>query len=63
MVEHAASFPPGYVVGVAGNTLAHSQELVAMVLKLAKEKGVNLDHVTFKPIATELLQEPRGGAH
>lgn len=62
IVARAKMLAAGTVAGVAGNDEAHSARLIALVRQLAAENGVDVSHVTFKPIATERLAGPAGGS-
>lgn len=68
MAEHiakmSAAFPAGKVVGVAGNTLEHANELIKLVHETARKLGLKVDHVTFKPIGgDELLKAANAKKH
>lgn len=53
IVEACKLLPRGKVAGVAGNDLRHSERLCELVREIAQAKGVDISHVTLKPIATE----------
>lgn len=55
MATKAQRLPAGTVAGVAGNTREHSERLCALVLVEAKRLGLDVSHVTFKPLDTERL--------
>ncbi len=50
IVMVARDLPRGHVAAVIGNNLAHAERLVVLVHSIAKQHGVDVSHIIFKPV-------------